>query len=104
VTTACCAPDIPPPLPACGLTLLAEQALFERVARQALEIAGNAFLFDVVADPMERGNLREREPGTFAALSAEWDAWNATMLPPDPLAQTHGFNGRDLAEYYGIDS
>jgi arylsulfatase A-like enzyme len=101
--------------PALAGEALPERALLWRVSNHGqraarrgrhkfLEIAGNAFLFDVVADPMERGNLREREPGTFAALSAEWDAWNATMLPPDPLAQTHGFNGRDLAEYYGIDS
>ena len=80
----------------------------QRAARHGrhkfLEIAGNSFLFDVVGDPMERANLKEREPAIFAALRDEWEAWNATMLPLDPAAQTHGFNGRDLAEYYGIDS
>ena len=44
----------------------------QRAARRGrfkfLEIAGNAFLFDVVADPMERANLREREPAVFAEL------------------------------------
>ena len=101
--------------PALRGEVLPERALFwrfsnhgQKAARRGrhkyLEIAGNSFLFDVVADPMERGNLKEREPALFAALRDEWDIWNAAMLPPDPLAQTHGFNGRDLAEYYGIDS
>jgi len=94
---------------------LPERALFwrfsnhaQRAARRGrfkfLEIAGNSFLFDVVADPMERANLKDRAPDIFATLSAEWEAWNATMLPPDPAAQTHGFTGRDLAEYFGVDS
>jgi len=80
----------------------------QRAARRGrfkyLEIAGNAFLFDVVADPMERANLKEREPRLFAALRDEWDAWNESMLPPDPDAQTHGFTSHDLAEYFGVDS
>ena len=101
--------------PALAGGTLPERALFwrfsnhgQKAARRGrhkyLEIAGNTFLFDLVADPMERANLKEREPHVFAALRAEWDAWNATMLPPDPQAQTHGFNGRDLAEYFGVDS
>jgi len=94
---------------------LAERTLFwrfanhnQRAARRGrfkfLEIAGNAFLFDVVADPMERANLREREAGVFAELVAAWDEWNAGMLPPDPEAGRHGFSGRHLAEYFGVDS
>jgi arylsulfatase A-like enzyme len=94
---------------------LADRTLFWRFANHAqraarrgrfkfLEIAGNAFLFDVAADPMERANLREREAATFARLSAEWDAWNTGMLPPDPAAGRHGFTARNLAEYFGVDS
>lgn len=94
---------------------LVERTLFwrfanheQRAARRGrfkwLEIAGNAFLFDVVADPMERANLREREPAVFAELAAAWDEWNTGMLPPDPAAGRHGFSGRHLAEYFGIDS
>jgi arylsulfatase A-like enzyme len=94
---------------------LAERTLFwrfanhrQRAARRGrfkfLEIAGNAFLFDVVADPMERANLRRREPAVFADLSAAWDQWDAGMLPPDPGAGRHGFSGRHLAEYFGVDS
>ncbi|MEO6041570.1 MAG: sulfatase-like hydrolase/transferase [Croceibacterium sp.] len=79
----------------------------QRAARRGrhkfLEIAGNTFLFDIVADPMERANLRRRRPEVFAALVAEWEAWNAAMLPPDPEAGRHGFTGRQLAEYFGVD-
>ncbi|HEU4651123.1 MAG TPA: twin-arginine translocation pathway signal protein, partial [Croceibacterium sp.] len=101
--------------PAIGGRALPERTLFwrfanhtQRAARRGrfklLEIAGNAFLFDVVADPMERANLRAREPSVFAALAEAWDAWNAGMLPPDPAAGRHGFSGRHLAEYFGVDS
>ena len=80
----------------------------QRAARRGrmkyLRIAGNAFLFDVVADPMERANLKERQPEVFAVLVADWEAWNTTMLPPDPECGTHGFTGADLAEYFGVDS
>ena len=69
-----------------------------------LEIAGNSFLFDVVADPMERGNLKQRNPDEFARLKNAWTDWDATMLPLDPQSDTHGFTGKQLAEYFGIDS
>ena len=32
-----------------------------------LKMAGNSFLFDVVADPLERANLKDRHPEVFAA-------------------------------------
>ena len=72
--------------------------------RKYLEILGNSFLFDIVADPLERANLKAREPQVFADLNAQWEAWNATMLPPDPEAGHHGFTGDKLAEYFGVDS
>jgi arylsulfatase A-like enzyme len=101
--------------PAISGNRLPERTLFwrfanheQRAARHGrlklLEIAGNAFLFDVVADPMERANLRERQSAIFAALSVAWDTWNAGMLPPDPAAGRHGFTARNLAEYFGVDS
>jgi arylsulfatase A-like enzyme len=80
----------------------------QRAARRRnwkyLELAGNSFLFDVVADPMERGNLRHRQPDKFEELASAWRAWDATMLALDPQSDTHGFSGKDLAEYFGIDS
>lgn len=101
--------------PALAGKTLPERTLFWRFANHAqkaarlgnhklLEIAGNAFLFDVVADPLERANLKDRRPAIFASLNSAWEAWNATMLPPDPLAGRHGFTADKLAEYYGVDS
>ncbi|MCJ1960208.1 sulfatase [Novosphingobium mangrovi (ex Hu et al. 2023)] len=69
-----------------------------------LSIAGNSFLFDVEADPLERANLKERHPETFARLRAAWEAWNAKMLPNDPEAASYGFTGEMLADHFGIDS
>jgi len=66
-----------------------------------LKILENDFLFDLDADPMERGNLKDRHPDIIAALKAEYEAWNATMLPLDPQSGSHGFTGADLADHYG---
>ncbi len=49
-----------------------------------LKIEDNEFLFDVVADPRERGNLKPRRKDLFDRMVADWHAWNATMLPENP--------------------
>ena len=67
-----------------------------------LKIGEQSFLFDVVADPMERANLKAREPEVFKALAAAWADWNAGMLPLDPKSYTHGFTGKNLADHYGV--
>jgi arylsulfatase A-like enzyme len=46
-----------------------------------LRINGSEYLFDIVADPQERGNLREHHPKRFDSLKANWEGWNASMLP-----------------------
>src|SRR5205085_2338630 len=46
-----------------------------------LRIAGNEFLFDVVKDPRERANLKDRQKDVFDRLKSSWEAWNDTMLP-----------------------
>ncbi len=68
-----------------------------------LSIAGNEFLFDVVADPMERANLKQREPARFADLRDRWQRWNAGMLPYRDDTFTHGFRGDELADHFGVD-
>jgi arylsulfatase A-like enzyme len=68
-----------------------------------LKIKGNTYLFDVVADPLERANLKLRQPATFETLQAAWSAWNATMLPLDPKANSSGFSGAQLADHFGAD-
>jgi arylsulfatase A-like enzyme len=56
------------------------QAAMRRGQWKYLRINDTEFLFDVVADPQERGNLRTHYPERFAELKAAWDRWNAGML------------------------
>ncbi|HET6182634.1 MAG TPA: sulfatase-like hydrolase/transferase [Acetobacteraceae bacterium] len=67
-----------------------------------LKIGGNSFLFDVVQDPLERANLKDRHPDVYERMVAEWQAWNRTMLPLDPQSFTLGFTGAELADHFGI--
>ena len=66
-----------------------------------LPIMGHAFLFSVVADPLERANLKDREPEVFARLVRQWEAWNATMLPFTGANYSYDLSGEDLADHYG---
>ena len=67
-----------------------------------LKILDNTFLFDVVRDPMERANPKERHRDVFDRLGAQWNEWNATMLPLDPQSFTLGFTGEQLADHFGV--
>ncbi|MCW3836194.1 sulfatase [Sphingomonas canadensis] len=67
-----------------------------------LKIGENQFLFDVIADPLERANLKDRRPEIFAGLVAQYQAWEATMLPLDPASYSHHFSGRDMADHFGV--
>jgi len=40
------------------------------------------YLFDVIADPGEKTDLRLAHPDLFARLKSAFDAWNRQMLPP----------------------
>jgi arylsulfatase A-like enzyme len=66
-----------------------------------IKILDNTFLFNVVDDPMERANLKERRKDIYARLLAEWYAWNATMLPEIDESYTDGFTGDELADHIG---
>ena len=66
-----------------------------------LKILDHTFLFDVVADPLERANLKDRRKDDYRRLVREWFDWNATMLPEIKESFTHGFSGQDLADHYG---
>lgn len=66
-----------------------------------LKILDNTFLFNVVEDPMERANLKERMPDVYSRLTAEWAAWNATMLPEVDDSFTNNFTGAQLADHIG---
>jgi arylsulfatase A-like enzyme len=67
-----------------------------------LKILDNTFLFDVEQDPMERANLKERQRDVYERLVAEWNEWNATVLPLDPRSFTLGFTGAELADHFGV--
>jgi arylsulfatase A-like enzyme len=67
-----------------------------------LRIAGNEFLFDVVADPRERANLKDREKAVFDRLKRDWEVWNETMLPERPRPMIYYNTGRSLADRYGV--
>jgi len=59
----------------------AEQAAVRDGNLKYLKLADREYLFDVVADPRERANLRYKKPEVFARLRSDFAAWNATMLP-----------------------
>ena len=68
-----------------------------------LKIRDHTFLFDVVADPLERANLKHRRQDDYRRLEREWLDWNATMLPEIKASFTGGFSGEDLADHYGAE-
>ena len=67
-----------------------------------LQIAGNEFLFDVVKDPRERANHKERDKDVFERLKADWVAWNDTMLPERNRPARYSNPGNFLADHYGV--
>ncbi len=81
------------------------KANFQRAARDGdhkiLKILDQTFLFNVVDDPLERANLKEREPEIYARMVGEWNDWDRTMLPEVAESFTDGFSGAQLADHYG---
>jgi arylsulfatase A-like enzyme len=77
----------------------------QRAARDGdykyLKILDNTFLFNVVEDPMERANLKERRKDVYDRITAEWYEWNATMLPEIDESSTDSFTGGQLADHIG---
>lgn len=67
-----------------------------------LKIDANKFLFNVSQDPLERANLKNREPARFAELERAWQSWNSSMLPLDPKSNTFGFDASELADHFGV--
>ena len=81
------------------------KANLQRAARDGdykfLKILGNTFLFNVVEDPLERANLKERKKDIYQKLARDWYDWNASMLPEVKESFTHGFGAEELADHYG---
>jgi arylsulfatase A-like enzyme len=66
-----------------------------------LKILDNTFLFNVVDDPLERANLKERRKDIYDRMAAQWLAWNASMLPETDDSFTGSFSGDELADHIG---
>jgi arylsulfatase A-like enzyme len=66
-----------------------------------LKILESTFLFNVVEDPMERANLKERRRDVYDRLVGAWYEWNAGMLPEVDESSTGGFTGDQLADHIG---
>jgi arylsulfatase A-like enzyme len=77
----------------------------QRAARDGdykfLKILENTFLFNVVEDPLERANLKERQKDRYRQIVHEWYAWNASMLPEIKESYTVSFDGAQLADHFG---
>ncbi len=65
-----------------------------------LKINENTFLFNVVEDPLERANLKNKQPDVFQRLVDDYNEWETTMLPLDPAAAAAGFHPNQLADHY----
>ncbi len=81
------------------------KSLWQRAARigdwKYLKILDNTFLFNVVTDPLERANMKERHPDTYNKLTAAWNEWNAAMLPEVGHSFTEGFDESHMADHLG---
>lgn len=66
-----------------------------------LKISDNYFLFNVEADPLERANLKDREPQRFAEMAAAWANWNREMLPQIDASFTEGVTADKQADHFG---
>jgi arylsulfatase A-like enzyme len=77
----------------------------QRAARDGdykfLKILDNTFLFNVVDDPLERANLKERKKDVYQRLAREWYEWNSSMLPEIKESYTAAFDGKLLADHFG---
>ena len=69
-----------------------------------LKINDNEFLFDVAVDTLERANLRRHHPALFERLKADWERWNADMLPITAEVYTHGLSPEVQADRYRPES
>ncbi len=67
-----------------------------------LKILDNTFLFNVVDDPMERANLKDRRKDVYDRLVAQWFEWSETMLREvDESNIAQDFTGDQVADHIG---
>jgi arylsulfatase A-like enzyme len=76
-----------------------DQKAVRRGRYKYLKINDNEYLFDVIADPLERGNLKDRMPDLFAELRQAHASWDAGMLH-DPATVSYSTGPLDAADHY----
>ena len=76
-----------------------EQAAVRSGDWKYLRIGGHEYLFNLAQDERERANRQEAEPDIFDRLRAEYDAWNAQMLPYPLASNSDSPKGR-MADRY----
>lgn len=81
-----------------------DQKAARRGRYKYLSINGNEFLFDIIADPRERGNLAKRMPDKFAELKRLFEEWNRRMIPYDDSVSSYAFSPGELADHFGWDN
>jgi arylsulfatase A-like enzyme len=69
-----------------------------------LKLRENTFLFNVVDDPRERANLKERRRDVFERMETAWHAWNTTMLPEIDDSFGEVYSAADLADHIGAST
>ena len=83
------------------------KANLQRAARDGdwkiLKINENTFLFNVVDDPMERANLRDRHRDIYDRMVAAWNEWDRGMLPEVRESFTDAFTAAQLADHVGAE-
>lgn len=65
-----------------------------------LKINDNEFLFDVVADPRERANLKDKYPAELARLKSLWNERDARFLPITAEVRSAGASPETSADRY----
>ena len=63
---------------------------------KALKISKNSYLFNVVDDPLERADLKQKYPDIYQRLTRAWDGWNRAMLPETPQSSTYNNSASEL--------
>lgn len=66
-----------------------------------LKIRENEFLFNVVQDPMERANLKEKEPDVYARLIQSFKDWEKNMLPTSATSSSGSHSAEHMADRFG---
>ncbi len=73
------------------------QAALLRGPMKYLRVDGNEYLFDVMADPRERANLAQRQPGILDELRQAWCDWDQSLPPiPDDAGVILGLSEKEL--------